>query len=43
MGVILLKETGNYKFEEVDECFDAFLATKKLWEFLNKDLIEKMK
>ena len=42
MGVILLKETGNYKFEEVDECFDTFLATKKLWEFLNKDLIEKI-
>ena len=37
MGVILLKDTGNYKFEEVDECFDAFLATKKLWEFLNKE------
>jgi predicted RecB family nuclease len=41
-GVILLKDTGNYKFEEVDDCFDAFLATKKMWEFLNKEDLEKI-
>ena len=42
MGVILLKDTGNYKFEEVDECFDIFLATKKLWEFLHAEDCKKV-
>ena len=42
MGVILLKDTGTYKFEEVDDCFEVFLACKKLWEFLNKEDCEKL-
>jgi hypothetical protein len=42
MGVILLKDTGTYKFEEVDECFDIFLACKTLWQFLNKEDCEKL-
>lgn len=41
-GIILLKENGNYKFEEVDDCFEVFLATKKIWEFLNREMCEKV-
>jgi hypothetical protein len=42
MGVLLLKETGNYKFEEVDDYFDVFMACKKLWEFINREDCEKV-
>jgi hypothetical protein len=37
MGVVLLQESGKYKFEEVEDCFDAFLACQQLWCFLNKE------
>jgi genome maintenance exonuclease 1 len=42
MGVVLLQENGNYKFEETEDVFDVFIATKLLWEFLNKELCEKV-
>ena len=42
MGVLLLKDDGNYKFEESSDNFDVFIAVKKLWEFLNKDICEKV-
>jgi hypothetical protein len=41
-GVILLQDNGKYKFEESEDYFDAFLATKKLWEFVNKDLCKSI-
>jgi hypothetical protein len=41
-GVLLLQETGNYKFEETADCFDAFLACLELWKFLNKESATKV-
>lgn len=42
-GVILLQENGNYKFAEGEDYFEVFMATKKLWEFINKEDLEKIK
>ena len=42
MGVLLLKEDGKYKFEEVKDNFEVFVAVKKLWEFINKETCEKI-
>ena len=42
MGVILLQDTGKYKFAEGEDYFEAFIATKTLWEFLNKEDLEKI-
>lgn len=42
-GVLLLKDTGTYKFEESDDYYEAFLHTKALWEFINKEKLEKLK
>ena len=42
MGVLLLQENGKYKFAEGEDYFDVFMATKKLWEFLNRDICEKV-
>lgn len=39
IGVILLGEKGTYKFEEMEDVFDAFLHAKALWEWNNKDLL----
>ena len=37
MGVVLLKEDGKYKFQEVEDEFEAFLACKKVWIWKNKE------
>lgn len=42
MGVLLLQEGGTYKFEESEDNIEAFLATQKLWYFLNKEDCEKV-
>jgi len=42
IGVLLLKEDGKYKFEEAVPRFEIFLSVKKIWEWVNKDLIEKV-
>lgn len=36
------KPTGNYKFATLTENFDAFLAAKKLYEWSNKDKLDKV-
>ena len=41
-GVLLLQENGNYKFAESEDYFEYFLATKKLWEFLNREDCKKI-
>lgn len=41
-GVILLQESGTYKFGESEDYFQYFLATKKLWEFLNRETCKKL-
>jgi hypothetical protein len=42
MGVLLLQENGKYKFAEAEDFFGVFLATKKVWEFLNKDICDSV-
>lgn len=42
IGVLLLKEDGTYAFELGGGCLDVFLAVLKIWEWKNKDLIEKL-
>ena len=42
LGVLLLQETGKYKFEETESYFEAFLAAKSLWEFINKEDCKKL-
>lgn len=37
---ILLKENGNYEFQEGEDCFDIFLHTMEIWKWKNKDLME---
>lgn len=41
-GVLLLQENGNYKFAECPDYFEYFLATKKMWEFINRDLCKEV-
>lgn len=43
IAVLLLGEEGAYKFGQGKYDLDAFLACKKLWEWKNEELIEKMK
>jgi len=49
IGVILLstgtdgKSTGKYKFQEGEDCFDEFLAARKLWIWKNQGLIASIK
>ena len=42
MGILLLQDSGKYKFAEGEDYFDVFIATKKVWEFLNRDVLEKV-
>lgn len=42
IGVVLLQPTGNYKFEWMDDDFDIFLACKKIWEWQNRELLQKL-
>src|SRR3990167_3635128 len=42
VGVLLLKEDGDYKFATVNPRFDVFLSCKALWEWFNEDLIKKV-
>ena len=37
-GVLLLQENGKYKSAECPDYFEYFLATKKMWEFMNREL-----
>jgi hypothetical protein len=41
-GILLLQEDGKYKFEECHDYFEHFLATKKIWEFVNREMCKKM-
>jgi len=41
IAVLLLKETGNYIFERGEDVFDIFLNCKEIWEWQNKELLEK--
>lgn len=41
-GVLLLQEDGKYKFAECPDYFEYFLATKKIWEFVNRELCVKV-
>jgi hypothetical protein len=40
IAVLLLQENGTYTFERGEDKFDYFLAAKKLWEWVNADLIK---
>lgn len=42
IGVLLLRDTGNYKFEIGVYSLRSFLAAKFLWGFLNKELCSDM-
>lgn len=42
LGVLLLKEDGEYKFANVNPRFDIFLSCKSLWEWMNEELIKKV-
>ncbi len=41
-GVLLLQDTGKYKFAECEDYFDYFLNAKKLWEFQNREMLKKV-
>lgn len=42
VGIILLQESGEYKFAEGTNYFEEFLAAKKLWEFVNREDCKKI-
>lgn len=42
IGVLLLTEKGNYKFQWMEDEFDAFLHAKALWEWNNKEDLLKV-
>jgi hypothetical protein len=41
-GVLLLQENGKYKFAECPNYYEYFLNCKKIWEFVNRELCEKV-
>jgi hypothetical protein len=41
-GVLLLQDNGKYKFAECPDYFEYFLSTKKIWEFINRELCEEV-
>jgi len=41
IGVLLLSPTGKYKFAEQEDDFDIFLSAKKLYEWKNRETLEK--
>lgn len=41
-GVLLLQEDGKYKFAECPDYFNYFLATKTIWEFVNREVCKKV-
>lgn len=41
IAVVLLRETGTYKFGQGEEALDVFLSAKRLWEWKNTDLMSK--
>ena len=41
-GVLLLQESGKYKFAESEDYFEEFLCAKKLWEFQNREIVKKV-
>jgi hypothetical protein len=40
VGVVLLQEDGNYKFQWLPDDFDTFLHVKAVWEWLNREMLE---
>jgi len=42
MAILSLKEDGLYNFSQLPDQFETFLATKKLWQWLNKDVCERV-
>jgi hypothetical protein len=45
VGVLLLMANGDYEFKtttDTVDLFEAFMATKKLWEFINKESLQKI-
>ena len=40
-GIILLRENGTYLYDEVSDCYDEFLAAKKIWEWKNASKLKK--
>jgi len=41
-AVLLLKENGKYAFEKGQVDLDVFLAAKRLWLWLNREMVEKI-
>lgn len=41
-GVLLLQENGKYKFAESPNYYSYFLHCKHIWEFVNRELCEKV-
>ena len=41
-AVLLLNEEGTYRFGQGEDELEAFLACKRLWEWKNKELIDKI-
>jgi len=42
-AVLLLQDNGTYTFERGSDKFEYFLAAKKLWEWVNADLLKSIK
>lgn len=43
LAVLLLRDTGNYKLGQGEDCFPVFLAAKQIWEWKNAELVNSIK
>ncbi len=41
-GVLLLQDSGKYKFAETQDFFKYFMCAKKLWEWQHRNALEKI-
>jgi CRISPR/Cas system-associated exonuclease Cas4 (RecB family) len=40
--ILALSETGKYTYKQAEDCFEQFLAAKKLWVWSNKEVCKKL-
>ena len=40
-GIVVLRENGSFLYEAIVDCYDEFLAVKKIYEWQNKELFKE--
>jgi hypothetical protein len=42
IAVLLLQDDGGYQFAKGEDVFEVFLAVKRVWEWMNRDLVKQL-